>query len=320
MVIAVIIGIIAIIAGIAIYSTKKAKQVLILSIAGVILILIANTVFIIPTGYVGVMSNFGQVSGTVANTGLNFKVPFVTNVTKVCTKQQDITYGGQVWGESSEKTPVYAEGLVITYKINGEKASWIVSNVAEPSDLITSTLVASAVKTAMVTLNAEEVTVRSKVEPLVTVILQNLINEKYGEDVVNIIKVVVSQMDFETSYNEAIAAKSIARQKQEQQEIENATNIAKAEADKKVAIANAEAQAESAKIKAEADAEVAKIAAQAEAEVVEIKAKAEAEANKKLAESLTEEILKKQLYDKWDGKLPEILGGDSVVALKDLEK
>jgi regulator of protease activity HflC (stomatin/prohibitin superfamily) len=63
--------------------------------------------------------------------------------------------------------------------------------------------------------------------------------------------------------------------------------------------------------KAEAEAEAARIAAQAEADAIRIKAEAQAEANKAIAESLTEEILKQLYYEAWDGKLPQIYGGDS---------
>ena len=50
--------------------------------------------------------------------------------------------------------------------------------------------------------------------------------------------------------------------------------------------------------------------AEADAEVKRILAEAEAEANKKIAESLTDEVLAKLYYDKWDGKLPYYYGSD----------
>lgn len=50
--------------------------------------------------------------------------------------------------------------------------------------------------------------------------------------------------------------------------------------------------------------------AEAEAQAMILKAEAEAEANRILAESLSEEILEKMYYEKWDGKLPGVYGGD----------
>ena len=51
--------------------------------------------------------------------------------------------------------------------------------------------------------------------------------------------------------------------------------------------------------------------AEAEAKAMVMLAEAQAEANKLLAESLTGNLLEKMYYEKWDGKLPYIYGGDN---------
>lgn len=56
------------------------------------------------------------------------------------------------------------------------------------------------------------------------------------------------------------------------------------------------------------EANIAK--AEAEAQAILIAAQAQAEANRLLSESLTDDILKQQYYEKWDGKLPTAIGGD----------
>ena len=63
--------------------------------------------------------------------------------------------------------------------------------------------------------------------------------------------------------------------------------------------------------KAEAEAEAAIIAARAEAEAIKIAADAEAEANKKLANSLTDELINYEYAQRWNGELPTYMGGDS---------
>ena len=70
---------------------------------------------------------------------------------------------------------------------------------------------------------------------------------------------------------------------------------------------------EAALAKAEADAEAAIIAARAEAESILIAAEAQAEANKKLAESLTQEVLASKYYDRWNGVLPYVYGADGTI-------
>ena len=265
---------------------KKSKRIMpACIIIGVAVFVVGCCFTIVPTGYTGVRTTFGQVSKNIVPQGFNLKVPFVQTIELVNNKQQDTKIVAQVWGESSEKIPVYATEITVTFQVESGRSAWIFSNVTDTKDLITQSLVSSAIKSAMVELPASEVTVRSKIEPLVKEELAESIDVKYGSDTISVLKVVIDQMDFEESYNNAISDKSIAMQRQAQQEIENNTAIAKAEADKKVAIANAEAEAEATRIAAEA----------------------EAAANKLIAESLTDEILKSKFYEKWDGKLPSVM-------------
>lgn len=56
--------------------------------------------------------------------------------------------------------------------------------------------------------------------------------------------------------------------------------------------------------------------AEAEAKAMILLAEAEAEANRKLANSLTDEILAQLYYEKWDGKLPVYYGGDGVPVIQ----
>lgn len=261
-------------------------------VLGVVVFVIGMSFKIIPTGYTGIRTTLGQVSEQTLGRGFNPKIPFVQNIKLVNNKQQDINIDAEVWGETTEKTPVFASDVIITYQINSEKSSWIYVNVNDPNNLIEQSLVASAIKSAMVELGVKDVTNRSKIEPLVRDKLQGSLNEKYNENTVFVLKVVINNMDFEDSYNEAIAAKSIAQQAYEKQQIENNTAITKAEADKKVAITKASA----------------------EAEATLIKAQAEADANKFLDGSLTSGVLKSKFYDKWDGKLPSVMGDNTVIS------
>ena len=65
------------------------------------------------------------------------------------------------------------------------------------------------------------------------------------------------------------------------------------------------------KEKAAIQAEQAKIDAEGKAEAIKIKAEAEAEANRKIAESLTPELIEKQKIDKWNGEVPKIQGSNT---------
>lgn len=289
-----IIGVLLIAAGIlflAVKSLGKKGISATLIIVGAVTVVIAMSFSIVPTGYTGVRTTFGQISENTVPQGFNLKAPFIQNIRLVNNKQQDVNISSQIWGETMEKTPVYASDIVVTYQISNDASAWIFRNISNTDDLISDSLVASATKSAMVELESSEVTNRTKIEPLVKEKLIKSIEEKYGENRISILKVVVNQMDFEEDYNRAIAEKSIAQQTKEKQAIENETAVAKAEADKKVAITNAEAQADATRIAAEA----------------------EAQANEKIKNSLNDQILRSKFYDKWDGKLPEAMGSDTVI-------
>ena len=264
------------------------------SIVAIVLILVLaiTNITIIPTGYTGVKTSFGQVQETEIKSGqLNFTIPFVQSIAKVNNKQQDKKIESQIWGETNDKTPIYAADLTVTYQIQPEKSVWIYTNVTDIKNLVSDALVASAVKSAMSELSPQDVTNRTKIEPLVQTKLVESLNQKYGEDVVFVNKVVINNMDFEDAYNTAIQEKSIAQQNADKQKIENEAAMAKAEAEKQVAITNAEA----------------------EAQKIAIEAEAQANANKMLAGSLSDTLIHYQEMQKWNGALPQYVGGNPAI-------
>lgn len=128
-------------------------------ILGIAFIILGNSFVIIPTGYTGVKSTFGQINEVTLQNGANFKIPFIQKIEKVNNKQQDIVFEGQIWSETSERTSLYYDGVTVTYQINPEKSAWIYANVSNyKENLVTQTLVASAIKTSSKELNSTDAT------------------------------------------------------------------------------------------------------------------------------------------------------------------
>lgn len=227
-------------------SGKLSRKMFFLSIiAGLAVIIAANAFVVIPTGYSGVRTTFGQIDTTALQNGFNLKIPFIQSIKKVNNKQQDISFSGQVWSESSARTALYAEGVVVTYTINPDKSAWVYANVSSYEDgLVSSDIVASAFKTASKQFEDVDVTDRSKIEPATEKALQEALDTKYEEGVVYVNKVTISNLDFEESYNQAIADKQNAQLAYEKQQIENQTAIEKAEAEAQAKIIAAEGEAE----------------------------------------------------------------------------
>ena len=268
-------------------------------ILGAAIVLLGMSFVIIPSGYTGVKTTFGQIAEETLPNGFNWKTPFIESIEIMNNKQQDAGFAqkdSKIWGETSEKVPVYMADVTVTYQIDNEKSAWIYANVSDyKSQLISDAMVASALKNAAVQFTAEQVTVRSNIEPAAQKELQESLDNKYGQNVVHILKVVINNMDFEDSYNEAINQKNLAAKQAEAQAIQNQIEIDKATKD-----------AETQRIAAEAQATAETAKAQGEADAIRIKAEAEAEANRKLSESLTDNVLRNKLYDKWNGELPKV--------------
>ena len=71
-------------------------------------------------------------------------------------------------------------------------------------------------------------------------------------------------------------------------------------------------------IEARAEAEVQRVNADAEAYEVLARAEAEAEANRKVSESLTDDLISYIYANNWNGKLPTVMTGDSSASILDI--
>lgn len=268
---------------------KFPKYPICLIAVSVILLIAGNCFRIIPTGYTGVRTTFGLIDQESCRSGMNITVPFVQNISLVNNKQQDIRFDEQIWSETKEQTPVYMQGVNVTYQIVPESSAWIYANVENwVEELVDYDLVSSALKAASRQLEADDVTNRAKIEPDSERALQQAIDEKYGENRVTIKNIVINNMDFDESYNAAIAKKSEAMQKQQEQAITNKTN----------------------EDRAASEAEQARQRAQGDADAELIRANAKAEANKIISNSITAQTQRQDAIDKWDGTLPQATGGN----------
>ena len=267
------------------------------------------SIVIVPSGYVGIKTSYGQISGEALPSGQYFSLPIIYHVDKINCKQQDANYENKIWGESSERTPVYAENIRISFQINSEKAAWIWSNIEEwDYKLLKGSIISTAIKRAAVELPNDQVTNRSYIEPLTLKYLQEEIDKYYKESVLTVNSVNIGNMDFSDEYNAALEKRDLAKL-----EAENAKYVN----EKK--LADAEAETKEAKIKSDAEIARKKQEAEAAAERKRIAAEAEAESNKKISQSLTPELIELKRIEvekvqaeslgKWN---PSVIGGNAI--------
>lgn len=260
---------------------------------GLILLILGCSITFVPTGYIGIRTAYGQISGSPVSTGIHFHVPFVENIHKMNCKQQEMVFDkDKIWSETSERTEVYAENIVVDYQINAEYGAWIWSNIEEwDTNLVKRTSIESGLKAAFKQYNDTDVTDRSKIEKTAKEYIQKSLNTKYNNQVVTVISVTISNINFSDAYNDAIEKKAQAKLSAEAQAYENQKTIDQAKA-----------EAEKQRIEAEG---------KAKAEIIE--AEAEAEANEKISKSITPEILQREWIQKWNGKTPSVVSDGNIM-------
>jgi len=224
---------------------------------------------IVNTGFRGVKTRFGKVSGGTLDEGLHFYNPFTTNVIEMDVRVQ----------KTSLKTIAYTkdvQNVSVTYALNffpeKDKMHIFFQNVGMYwIEKIIPQIIEGTIKEvvgkyeAVKLINTREDAV-AKIKELVSVRLQKA-------DVI-VTNFEVTNFDFNNAFESAVEAKVIAIQKAE--EAKNKTVRVREEAGQKL------------------------IAAKAEAESMKIRAQALAQ-NKSLVQY--------EAVQKWDGKLPDFIGG-----------
>ena len=128
---------------------------------------------------------------------------------------------------------------------------------------------------------------------------------------INIVAISIEDVDFTDAFTDAVEAKQVAEQNKLKAQTEQAQKTMEAEAASQRQVIEAQAAAEVARINAEAAAEVAKI----EADAAKYAGEKEAEMNRKLAESLTDTLVRYYYANHWDGKLPQYISNEGTLPI-----
>lgn len=254
---------------------KLKKIVSIALVAVLALLLLANCFTIVDAGHTGVVVTLGRVNEGVLQEGIHIKAPFVQQVVKIDNRIVKLEVDTEAF---SKDLQTVATTLAINYRVDTSKSYSIYKNIgADYEAVLVVPAVNEVLKAIVAQYTAEEsVTNRS----LISDGLVNGLNEKLNAIGLYVTDVNIINFDFSEAFITAIEEKQVAQQQ-----------LLKAETEKQTAITNAEAEAETTRIKAEA----------------------EAEANNKIKASLDDNVIRSKFYDKWDGKLPQAMGSDSII-------
>ena len=270
------------------------KKGLIILIAAVILVLLVATTCTatVQTGYTGIVTTFGKVEDVTLEAGLHFKSPF-QRIIPMDNREQKSTFNTEAFSSDIQQVQITGS---INYAINKKTAMNLFKEVG--TDYFNKRVyprMLEITKGVFSKYTAENLVAnRQKLSESIREGLDNELDE-YG---INVISVSIENLDFTDAFTDAVEAKQVAAQKKLQAEIEQNQMTMETQQ-----------QAERKRINAEAEANVAKINADADAYALQVRSEAEAEANKKIAESLTENLIRFNEIKNWDGKLPTYMSG-----------
>ncbi len=256
--------------------TKTIRNIILAAVVALLaIIVVANCFTIIDAGHTGVVVTLGKVNDGVLQEGLHFKAPFVQKIVKIDNRIVKLEVDTEAFSKDLQTVETT---LAINYRVDTSKSYSIYKNIGSDYE---SVLVVPAVNEVLKATTAlytaeESVTNRS----LISDGLIEGLNDKLNNIGLFVTDVNIINFDFSEAFINAIEEKQVAQQK-----------LLKAETEKQTAITNAEAEAETTRIKAEA----------------------EADANNKIKASLNEAVIRAKFYEKWDGKLPQAMGSDSVI-------
>ena len=257
------------------------KLVVICTILLVVIIVVCNCFKSIPTGYVGVKTQFGKVQDTVLHEGLNGKVPFIEKIVLMNCKTQKCEYTMET---STKDLQVISNfKIAVNYNVNADKANELYRTVGESYEqVIVEPAIYESVKYGTSNYTAEEmVTMRGVVSDTIWEILKHKLEDKG----ISITAVSILNLDFSDEYDQAIEKKQVVEQQTKTSQLE----LEKAKIDNEKKIENAKTEAE--------------VMKQQNSQITENTLK------------LKELEVKEKFLEKWNGSLHTTMLGDYVNAL-----
>lgn len=260
-------------------SEKKFLTVLsiIVAIASIgSLVIVPASIHVVDTGEIAVVKFLGDAR-KLRTAGTYFDWNLLYEYQTYDSKVQNVEISTMTYSSDAQTMDIT---MTLQYQIMGDKVLDIAKQYGS-LEALQARIESIAIEKTKAVLSAHKamdiIAKRAEMSPAVEDAIKSAIDDNYF---VNVNTVVLTNIDFSDAFETAVEEKMIAEQQQLKANYENETKVAQAKA-------NAEAK---------------RIAAQAEKD-----------ANDLLQKSLTDEILRQNYIDKWDGKMPQYVGDGSGV-------
>lgn len=230
----------------------------------------------VNSGELAVVKNLGKITGT-RDAGTNFDLWFTTTYQKYDTKVQNVEIKTAAYSSDAQTMDVE---MTLQYRVVPNKVTDIATQYGT-LEVLQGRIQSIVVEKTKAVLSSHKamniIANRASISPEVEKAVKAAVDEGYF---VSVEAIVLTNIDFSDSFEKAVEDKMVAEQAKLKADYDNETKLAKAKAD---------------------------------AEALMIQAKAEAEANELLTKSLTDQVLESKFYEKWDGKLPQVMGDGSAI-------
>ena len=286
----IVLAVIVVLAGLGLFFGLRAKNRRPLAAGALVLCLLIavgmtglSCVVTVPTGHTGVVTTFGRVENFTLDSGVHAKLPW-QNVVKLDNRVQKDTAELSCFSSDIQEVALI---YTINYQIKKSDAMTIYRTIGiDYYDTVILPCITECVKVVTAHYTAEQL-VGCRDE--LAAAIESDLTDKLLSYNIEVVSTSIENMDFTDAFTDAVEAKQVAQQNK----------------------LRAETEAEQKVIEAEAAAKVRKVNADAEAYELLAKAEAEAEANRKISESLTQELIDYTYAQTWNGKLPTVMTSGS---------
>ena len=263
------------------------RIIIVASVVVIALIFAISCFSFVPTGHTGVVTLFGKVEDYTLDSGVHFKNPFA-RVIKMDNRIQKESVELSCFSSDIQEVEVV---FTLNYQISKEYAMNIYKTIGKNYfDTAVSPIITESVKTVAARYTAEDL-INKRNELAMTI--EADMKEKLLAFNIELVSTSIEDMDFTDAFTNAVEEKQVAAQNKLKAETEAAQKV----------------------VEAEAEAQIRRVTAEAEAYEILQRAEAEAQANQKLAESITDRLIEYRYYEVWDGKLPQMVMGESTTPM-----
>lgn len=261
------------------YAEKNDKQTnsIFFIILTIIITLLLSSYSRINTGHTGILINFGKVEEQTYSEGIVFR-PFWKNMIQMDNRVQKNGHDDkatilEVYTKDSQEVDIE---YTVLYKLNRENASKLYKEIGiDYYKTVLVPIVQEEVKNECAKYQADEFL--AKREEL-ALNIENNIRKKFKDCYIDLVSTSIQDLKFTPEYEKAVEQKQIAMQE---------------------------------KLKAEQETD--KLRIEVDAKAYNVEKTAEAKANEMKQKTITDNLIKYEMVQKWNGELPKVEGGGNAI-------